>query len=605
MVDSEVLRNRHPRVAAKRWQQLKNLMDLHAYTKSISDLLSVNKKYIVPRFQREYSWEKEEVMELWRDLCSSVRVESGDCVNSEYFIGSLVLVGQDSSPEMKIVDGQQRLTTITILLSALTQTYRDISGENLANGLYNQFIEGRDSSNEPYFKLINETPKPFFQIGIQNFEKEAMTASNEEETKLIEAYSNLYGALTLQSLKKNFRYFNDISGIDSEKHLALLNALRDQTLNYLKVIYITVTNEEDAYTIFETLNARGINLSAVDLVKNLIFKELNKTHPDDFAKSGWKKIRTALTEGAITINIDTFFRHFWLSKYGFTSEGRIYKTFKKFYDDGTITSNDFLANLVTNADYYKSIVNPNIADWPQQEEKRIYESLKALNLFKVVQPRPLLLALKRARVDGKIDINDHRETLVVLEKFHFIFTAISSSRASGIDGKYSKTARAIEDCTYRYQARAILDELTADLIAKLPARDVFERNFVKLWFTNRRTKDKKLIQYIFRQIEKHKRSTSELTTDIITLEHIIPQSNSSASSYVGLIGNLLPLDGAINNIADTASFTDKLSLFAGSELRIVEEFVAQNSSFSCWTQARVIQASKAFSDLAYDTVWAI
>ena len=580
-------------------------MDLHAYTKSISDLLSVNKKYIVPRFQREYSWKKEEVLELWRDLSSSVRVENGNCINNEYFIGSLVLVGQDSSPEMKIVDGQQRLTTITILLSALTQTYRDISQENLANGLYNQFIEGRDSSNDPYFKLINETPKPFFQLGIQNFDKEAMTASNEEETKLIEAYRIMLGALTQQSLKSNFREFDDITGSDTDKHLSLLNALRDQTLNFLKVIYITVTNEDDAYTIFETLNARGMNLSAVDLVKNLIFKELNRTHPDDFAKTEWRKIRASLTEGDNTINLDTFFRHFWLSKYGFTSEGRIYKTFKKFYDDGTITSNNFLKSLVINADYYNSIVNPNVTDWPQQEEKRIYESLNALNLFKVVQPRPLLLALKRARVEGKININDHRETLIILEKFHFIFTAISSSRASGIDGKYSKTARAIEDCVNRTEARAILDELTADLTAKLPAKDVFERNFVKLWFTNRKTKDKKLIQYIFRQIEKHKRNTSELTTDIITLEHIIPQSSTTTNSYVGLIGNLLPLDGAINNIADTALFTEKVTLFEGSELKIVEDFVAQNGSFSSWTEDRVNQASKAFSDLAYDAVWAI
>lgn len=580
-------------------------MDLHAYTKSISDLLSVNKKYIVPRFQREYSWKKDEVMELWRDLLSNIRVENGICLNNEYFIGSLVLVGQDSSPEMKIVDGQQRLTTITILLSAITQTYRDISQENLANGLYYQFIEGKNSANEPYFKLINETPKPFFQRGIQNFEKETMSASNEEENNLIEAYKLFHNALTISYLKLKFREFDSISGSESEKHLQLINSLRDQVLSYLKVIYITVTNEDDAYTIFETLNARGMSLSAVDLVKNLVFKELNQSHPDDYAKTEWKKMRRTLGEGANTTNIDTFFRHFWLSKHGFTSEGRIYKTFKKHYDDGVITSSDFLSDLVTNAGHYSSMVNPNLTDWPQQEERRIYDSLRALNLFKVVQPRPLLLALKRARLTGKININDHIDVLTVLEKFHFMFTAVSSSRASGIDGKYSKTARAIESCTNRVQARAIIDELVTDLSAKVPSKDVFERNFMKLWFTNRRSKDKKLIQYIFRTIEKHKRSTNELTTNIITLEHIIPQSNSSARDYVGFIGNLLPLDGAINNIADTAPFTEKLTLFAGSELKIVEDFVAQNSTFSNWTEARVNQASRTYSDLAYDIVWAI
>ncbi len=579
-------------------------MDLHAYTKSISDLLSVNKKYIVPRFQREYSWKKEEVQELWRDIKSSIRVENGTCVNNEYFIGSLVLVGQDSSPEMKIVDGQQRLTTITILLSAITQSYRDISQDNLATGLYYQFIEGRDNSNEPYFKLINETPKPFFQRGIQNFEKESMAASNEEEIKLIEAYQIFHNSLTIQNLQSKFRDFDSISGDNNEKYQSLLNALRDQVLSFLKVIYITVTDEDDAYTIFETLNARGMSLSAVDLVKNLIFKELNLTHPDDFAKTEWKKIRTSLTEGDNPINLDTFFRHFWLSKYGFTSEGRIYKTFKKHFDDGVITTNEFLDDLVTNADYYNSIANPNIADWPQQEEKPIYTSLASLVLFKVVQPRPLLLALKRARKSRKININDHLNTLLVLEKFHFMFTAISSSRASGIDGKYSKAARSLEECANRTEATEVLNDLTNELRVKLPSKEVFEKSFKKLWFTNRKSKDKKLIQYIFRTIEKHKRNTDELTTDIITLEHIIPQSSSSASNYVGFIGNLLPLDRAINNIADTEPFTDKLALFRNSELRIVEEFVTQNGTFSSWTESRVNSASKAFSDLSYDTVWA-
>ena len=145
-------------------------MDLHAYTKSIGDLLSVNKKYIVPRFQREYSWKEEEVLELWKDLCSNIKIRSGECVNLEYFIGSLVLVGQDSSPEMKIVDGQQRLTTITILLSSLIQTFNDISEKDLADGIYYQYIEGKSNAYKPYFKLINETPKPFFQNRIQFIE---------------------------------------------------------------------------------------------------------------------------------------------------------------------------------------------------------------------------------------------------------------------------------------------------------------------------------------------------------------------------------------------------------------------------------------------------
>src|SRR5688572_12675638 len=123
-------------------------MDLHAYTKTMFDLLSINKKYIVPRFQREYSWTEDEVGEMWKDLISSILIKSENLQNQEYFIGSLVLIGEDNSTEFKIVDGQQRITTITILISALIESFRNLNRDDLAKGLYN-FVEGKDVSNNP------------------------------------------------------------------------------------------------------------------------------------------------------------------------------------------------------------------------------------------------------------------------------------------------------------------------------------------------------------------------------------------------------------------------------------------------------------------------
>ena len=92
-------------------------MDLHAYTRTISDLLSVKRKYVVPRFQREYSWSKEQVRQLWDDIVLGItRSPQGTFEHEEYFIGALVLVGDDKSSLLQIVDGQQRLTTLTIFL---------------------------------------------------------------------------------------------------------------------------------------------------------------------------------------------------------------------------------------------------------------------------------------------------------------------------------------------------------------------------------------------------------------------------------------------------------------------------------------------------------
>ncbi len=79
-------------------------MDLNAYTKTIGNLFSEKKKYTIPRFQREYSWEKDHMISLWDDILSNISVQDGICKNQEYFIGSLVLIGEEKSFEMQVVD---------------------------------------------------------------------------------------------------------------------------------------------------------------------------------------------------------------------------------------------------------------------------------------------------------------------------------------------------------------------------------------------------------------------------------------------------------------------------------------------------------------------
>jgi len=268
-------------------------MELHAYTRTISDLFSVKKKYIVPRFQRPYSWDKEKVSELWDDIVSNISINDNSFNHREYFIGSLVLVGDDKSIEMQIVDGQQRLTTLTILLSALCQRFVEIDKKNIAESIYENYIAGKDDDGNYYFKLENETPKPFFQTVIQDInkigKKECPPSSDEEKT-LLNSYDEFYSYTSREYLNQTFKK----DSLDESLYENILKAIRDQVVKYLKVIFITVKEEDDAYTIFETLNARGMDLSFVDLIKNKIFKSLKTTHPDDFAKTNWKKLRNTI-----------------------------------------------------------------------------------------------------------------------------------------------------------------------------------------------------------------------------------------------------------------------------------------------------------------------
>jgi Protein of unknown function DUF262/Protein of unknown function (DUF1524) len=580
-------------------------MDLHAYTKTIFDIFSINKKYVVPRFQREYSWGEDEVSELWRDLVANIATENGTLSNQEYFIGSLVLVGEDKSTEFNIVDGQQRLTTITLLMSALVDAFKSLSLDDLARGLY-AFVEGRDVANRQFFKLENENPKPFLQNSIQNYDKVSAEPSSEEETNLRNTYDFFRQRFQKSALAKDFPIFwEQGAGDEDTRHRVILEAIRSQVLTFIKTIYITVGSDDDAYTIFETLNARGMNLSPVDLIKNEIFKTLADEHPADNAKFRWKQLHATLAARDDRLDIDVYVRHFWLSNHEFTTEDKIYTSFKRITHGDKEVIRTALEDLVAESEYYKKMTAPIPADWPQQEEKSIADSLMALNIFRVTQVRTLLLALLAMRTKKLVGLTDLRDCMSVLENFHFLFSAITSSRGSGLERKYSKYARTLRSAKNTKEARKVLADLRIDLRQKVPPQEIVRDGFKKLSYTDDETRQKKLIQYVFRRIELHLSETNEIDIGTITLEHIVPQSDSSIGDDVGLIGNLLPLGTALNNQAGEDGFEKKLKRYKDSKLHIVRDFVAKCGAKATWTKGDISNRTAALADLAYAQIWRV
>lgn len=419
-------------------------MELHAYARTISELLSVKRKYVVPRFQREYSWNREKISELWDDITSSISAHPGESFeHEEYFIGSLVLVGDDKSVAMQIVDGQQRLTTLTILLSVLCQRFKEIGKDNVAGSIYENYIAGKDDDSNFYFKLENETPKPFFQVAIQHIEKEERKPSSEEEATLLAAYNVLLSYTARNALKKKF----GLSRIDDAYYENLLKAVRDQVVKYLKVILITVGEEDEAYTIFETLNARGMDLTFVDLIKNRVFKSSNSTHPDDSAKTKWRTMRNTIFSRDSIGNLEDFVRHWWISRYNYERTGGIYKQFKKLWNEGKIKAEVFLDELVKDAELYVKISSPREEDFKPQEQKALYKSLLALKLFKVVQQKPFILNLFKAWEKKHLTLTDLKKALAFIEKFHFSFNAIGSMRSSEVERPYAKAAKQLFEAT--------------------------------------------------------------------------------------------------------------------------------------------------------------
>lgn len=579
-------------------------MELQANARTLTNVLSVNKKYVVPRFQREYSWGKEQISELWNDIISNIYWDESEKQYhfSEYFIGALVLVGQETSLELMIVDGQQRLTTLTILLSSLCDRFKQQNEEAVAQSIYNNYISGIDDDGKPFFKLVNETPKPYFQKNIQHIDKVTEQPETNEEKNLQTAYNDIVDFLSQERLRLALNIEKN-----SFNYVDALKAVRDQVLRYLKVIYITVNDEDEAYTIFETLNARGMNLTYVDLIKNKIFKKLNGFHPDDDAKTKWNKIRQIISSRPGVGSMETYIRHWWVSKYSYVSSDTLYKSFLDKWKNGDIDASHFIDELLEDAKLYVVISSPLEQDFPQLEMKPIYRGLQALRLFNITQNKPFLLSLFRARERGKLKLVDMTNAVLSIERFHFMFNAICSLRPSGIESAYARAARAlVDESATKSSNRQVIKALLEMLIKRKPEYNVFMEKFFTLQFTNQETKNKRLIQYIFNKIDLYYIKTGEYFPDSLTLEHIMPQSTQELF-FVGTLGNLLPLSKSLNEKAGNKPVLDKIEIYKESRFYLVQHFIDEfeNLYHKKWTDREIVSRCKDLCDLSYYKVWKI
>lgn len=582
----------------------RNLLNvkLQAYTRTIQDIFSMDKKYFIPRFQREYSWANEQLNELWKDIIFNIKKEDNDFLKpSDYFIGSLVLVGEDTSDQLEIVDGQQRMTTLTILLSALVEAFNRIDS-NLADGTY-VYIEGRDRKFNPYFRLITETSKPFFQRAIQYKQKDLSIATNTEEKTLLSAFKFFENKLKKKSL---ISYFNeekdtDLDEKDNDHYLLCLEAIRDQILK-LETVYITVPTRQEAYTIFETLNAKGMDLSTIDLIKNSIFQFVPEEHPTDFAKEKWDEIKNIIRERDQDANLSMFFRHFWVSKYEGATEKNIYRSFNRHVSKTEKTMRDLLIDLETESKLYKTIANPKETDW-NKEAIGVYNSLRALKTFNISSTYSLVLALLVQYNNKKVSLKQLKSCVEALEKFHFIFSAVCSSRASGLESKYGKYARSLRKAEDSNECYKLIQEIIKDLKEKLPIYDIFSSKWDELEYTEQNDKKKKIVQYIFAKWEANISKTDELVISNITIEHINPQSSNE--KLIGKLGNLLPLSGLINSTIGNADFNKKVESYRDSRLETVKEFVDTYGEYKIWDEDAIIKRTSAMAHFAYNNIWNI
>ena len=228
----------------------------------------------IPNFQREYSWDEYYYRQFFMDLIEGIKQENGKLINTDYFIGTMVFSGSLKSDEcIEVIDGQQRLTVITILLSVITDKLKKINEEDLAEATF-KYIKTKDDYGRSIPKLRSITSYPYFEAYVQSMKKCEISPATEEEENIKNTYNYFEVALEEQKLRQLKKFDDEITYKD------LIVAIRDQILKF-NVISILTEDKESAYEIFEILNAKGKSLASIDLIKNTIY---SKFHADDNAR---------------------------------------------------------------------------------------------------------------------------------------------------------------------------------------------------------------------------------------------------------------------------------------------------------------------------------
>lgn len=545
--------------------------------------------YVIPRFQRAFSWDRYNVEELWNDSVKNP-------IN-EYFVGSFVTYEMGRGT-YGVVDGQQRLTTITIALCIIRNKYQDYGFEAAARGIH-KLIQTSNIENKSLYVLHTETSYPYFQLKIQSFERDDENILLGDEEKSIKTAYEVIAAKVDESLS-----LLDFVKNDEAKNKKLikkeLDRIRDRFLK-LNVISITLQNQDDAYAIFETMNTRGKDLTSADLIKNHILRLIPARVGGvvDRAKDHWKEIQDNLRVNNDSVRLKTFLHHYWVSLYPFTTEKSLFKEFRSNVDKVNVAS--FLSSLRFNSRLYAGIENPDdLKRWTPQTID-IRDSIYSIsNILNIQIANPLLLSTLRLYDDNsRIRSAQVREIFSLIENYHFIYTTISGLPSSGgVTQMYAVHARNLSNCKNTSEVGEEIVKFREKIRTKIPNKIGFINNFKKLSYDDFRRKE--VLKYVLWRMNNYLYPAVAFRREDATFEHISSQYEKLKNMHS--IGNLMLIPDAFNSRdLSNKSFQEKKTVLANGGFKLDEILLKNNE----WNEDSIEERSDFMANLAYEDIWKI
>ncbi|GAB3638218.1 DUF262 domain-containing protein [Hymenobacter arcticus] len=323
-------------------------------------LFSGEMQFMVPLFQRSYSWKLKQWKTLWQDLLLLPELEAG----RQHFIGSVVMHPTNTVPtgvsKYAVIDGQQRLTTLFILLIALRDTARAAGHERLAERITDTYLGNKYAPAHERYKLLPT------QADRAAFRQIADHATSTEPVPGLITEAFQYFQQQLSSWVK----------ADSERAEEMLRLI----LERLSLVSITLNDDDDPYLVFESLNAKGMQLTAADLIRNYLFMKIHPDKQDELNEQYWMPMQSALGDA-----LTAFIWHYLMRNGGNVPQSDVYLSFRKATAKRDVP--EVLAELARYAPTYARMLHPE----RETQYPAIQRALRRLHRTRLTVAYPLIM----------------------------------------------------------------------------------------------------------------------------------------------------------------------------------------------------------------------
>ena len=461
-------------------------------------------QFVIPIYQRNYSWTETQCRQLWADLMRAGRDEN---INA-HFIGSIVYVERGlssvtSQEALLVIDGQQRLTTSTLLIAALAKHFETHHLNELLEAfsnrkLRNYYLLNPDEEGERQFKLIlSETDKDTLLAILQNTPMPA-----EASSRIIE----------------NYALFQELIA----SHHSELEAIC-QGIAKLVIVDVSLDRAQDnPQLIFESMNSTGLELSQADLIRNYILMGLEPKLQTELYKSYWRPMEQAFGQAAYVVHFDAFMRHYLTAKTGDIPNMReVYVAFKAFARRFEGDTRDLVADIHAYAGYYCAMA------LGAEDHIGLKQAFHDLRELKVDVAYPFLLDMYHDYQKGLLSSEEALHIVRLVESYVFR-RAICAIPTNSLNKTFAGMSRTLKKDCYLESVYAAF--LLLPSYRRFPLDDEFQRDIKVRDLYNFRSRS-----YWLRRLENHGRKERVVVEDY-TVEHILPQNEALSKEWRDELG---------------------------------------------------------------------